>query len=50
MDDDATISGCNPKHLPGVAAISATGAIDDINAVQQPAQLVPVENNDVCVP
>jgi len=50
MDGDTTISGSNPKHPPVVATILATGDTNDINAVQQPAQLVPVENNDVGVP
>jgi len=50
IDGDTTISGCNPKHLPGVDSTSATGAIDEINAVQQPAQLVAVENSNVGVP
>jgi len=50
MNGEATISGCNPRHPPGVAAILATQAIDDIDAVQQPAQLDPVETNDVGVP
>jgi len=49
MDCDTTISGCNLKHPPGVATISATGAIDNIDAVHQPAQLDPVETNDVGV-
>ncbi len=49
MDCDTTISGCILKHPPEVATISAIGAIDDTDTVQQLAQLDPVENNDVDV-
>jgi len=49
MYGDTTISGCNPKYPPGVATISATGAIDDIDAFQQPTHLDPAKTSDVGV-